>query len=154
MSPFRFRLQRVLAWYERRCRIEEDRLRVILSDLTKNDGDKVRIRQEREATERSIAESANPQPAEFAALARYVQGTKRELVALGQKRLQLETMAREQQVRVSTMRTKVRLLETLRERRIGEYVAEEQKELEELAADAFRAAGFRQALTGADRSQP
>ncbi|HYA17287.1 MAG TPA: hypothetical protein VEF06_07470 [Bryobacteraceae bacterium] len=153
MPPFRFRLQRVLAWYERRCRIEEDRLRAILSDLSKNDADKVRLREEREATERSIVESASPDPAEFAALARYIEGTKRELIALDEKRLQLETMLREQQTRVNALRTRIRLLEKLRERRLAEHVAGEQKELEELAADAFRAATSRQALAG-DRSQP
>ena len=154
MSPFRFRLERVLSWYERRCRIEEDRLRVILSDVTKNDADKIRVGEQREATERGIVESTRPDPAEFAALARYVEGTKRELIALRQKRMQLDTMLGEQQGRVNTLRTKIRLLEKLRERRLGEHVAEEQKELEELAADAFRAASFRQGLTAAERSHP
>jgi hypothetical protein len=153
MIAFRFRLQRVLSWYEKRSRIEEDRLRVILTDLSRIDSDKETVRHTRQQTERSIIESQFLDSADLSALAGFVEGTRRELVALEQKRAQLNIMSEQQKSVVSALRTKIRLLEKLRDRRISEYKVEEDRELEELAADAYRAASFRQGLEG-DRSQP
>ena len=62
-------------------------------------------------------------------------------------------MLLEQQSRVNVLKTKIRLLEKLRDRRVSEYRAEEQRQLEELAADAYRAASFRQGMD-AERSHP
>jgi hypothetical protein len=153
MTAFRFRLQRVLLWYEKRSKIEEDRLRVIVTDLSRIDSDKENVRQSRQETERGIIESASLDAADLSALAGFVEGTRRELVALAQKRSQLEAMLLEQRARVNVLRTKMRLLEKLRDRRVSEYRVEEERELEELAADAYRAASFRQGLES-ERSQP
>jgi hypothetical protein len=146
MAAFRFRLQRVLAWYEKRSRIEEDRLRVIRDDINRVDSTKVAVSENRETTERGIAESAAISAGDIAALAGYISGTRRELIALDQQRRQYEGLLKEQQNKVNALRTKVRLLEKLRDRRVSEHEVEVQKELEELAADAYRSASFRAAL--------
>jgi flagellar biosynthesis chaperone FliJ len=145
MTAFRFRLQRVLTIYEKRARIEEDRLRVIFSDISRVDSDQAQIRSTREDTERNIAESVAISAADIAALAGFIEGTRRDLAALDQKRIQCHGFLKDQQSKVNALRTKIRLLEKLKDRRLFEHDVEVQKELEELAADAFRSASFREA---------
>jgi hypothetical protein len=149
---FQFRLHRVLAWYQKRCQLEEDRLRVILNDISGVETDIEGLRQSRDAIERSIVESTSIAASDFAALAGYRGGTRRDELAMARNKQRLEGTLAEQRSRVMILRTKIRLLEKLQERRLAEYVAEEQKQLEELSGDVYRAATFRSRQDGPPKS--
>ena len=140
---FQFRLHRVLAWYEKRCQLEEDRLRVILNDISRVESEIETLQQSREAIGRNIVESQSVSAADFAALASYRDGSRRQELAMEQNKTRLEAILLEQRSRVMALRTKIRLLEKLRERRVAEHLADEQRQLEELAGDVYRAATFR-----------
>jgi hypothetical protein len=140
---FQFRLHRVLSWYQKRCQLEEDRLRVILNDISRVETDIERLQQSRDGIERSIVESDSVAAADFAALAGYREGSRRDELAMEQNKTRLEGILVEQRSRVMALRTKIRLLEKLRERRVAEHVADEQRQLEELAGDVYRASAFR-----------
>jgi hypothetical protein len=143
MPAFQFRLARVLSWYQKECQLEEDRLRVIAIDIGRVESDAVKVRETRNSVDLGIAGLNSVTAAELAALHGYRAGSRREELALEQKRVVLESRLTEQRTRVKELQTRIRLLEKLRERRLVEHVAGEQHELEELAADAFRAASFR-----------
>jgi hypothetical protein len=143
MATFQFRLARVLEWYQKRTRLEEDRIRVLLADLERMTAGIANIRASREAVEKSLLNEGSMQAADFLALSGYRQRSRREEGALEQTRTRTEGVLVEQRARVKALRTRVRLLEKLRERRIAEFRLAEDHELEELAADSFRAAAFR-----------
>jgi len=153
MVSFRFRLERVLTWYRRSARIEEDRLRVILADYNQIDVDKKNVRDAREAAERTLAQSQVITAGDLAAISGFAEGSRRDLLALDQKRAELEGIRTEQQQKLNLLRTKIRLMEKLRERRLAEHQAEEVKELDELAADAYRSAMFRLGTESAQDTQ-
>ena len=140
---FQFRLHRVLTWYQKRCQQEEDRLRVILNDISRVETDIEALQQSREAIERSVVESKSLAAADFSALAGYREGSRRNELAMEENKRRLEGILTDQRSRVMVLRTKIRLLEKLSERRLAEHVADEQKQLEELAGDVYRAATFR-----------
>jgi hypothetical protein len=143
MPAFQFRLARVLSWYQKRRQLEEDRLRVIAGDIGRVESEAIRIREARNAVDLGIAGSNSVTAAELCALHGYREGSRKEELALEQKRVVLESSLIQQRIRVKDLHTRIRLLEKLRERRRAEHVALEQRELEDLAADAFRAASFR-----------
>jgi hypothetical protein len=145
MQAFKFRLARVLDWYEERCRLEEDRLRLTLADLGRVEAATRNIQESRKAVERSILEAVSVQVADLVALQGYRERSRREELAQQKTRERLQNFLIELRGRITALRTKIRLLEKLRERRLAEHTAAEERELEELAADAFRAASFRSA---------
>jgi hypothetical protein len=143
MPAFQFRLARVVSWYQKQRQLEEDRLRVIAGDIGRVESEAIRIRESRDAVDLGIVGSNSVTAAELVALHGYREGSRKEELALEQKRAVLESSLTKQRIRVKDLHTRIRLLEKLRERRYVEPVAVEQRELEDLAADAYRAASFR-----------
>jgi flagellar biosynthesis chaperone FliJ len=144
MQAFKFRLARVLDWYGKRCRLEEDRLRVIFADISRTEAAIRNIRESRKAVERNLVEAKSVLVADLIALQGYKERSRREELAQEKIRGRLEIAVQEVRARVRELRTKIRLLEKLRERRLEEYTIAFDRELQELAEDAFRAASFRE----------
>ena len=140
MPPFRFRLDKVLDWYMQRCRAEEDRLHQCAAALNKCRAEFLRVQQARLIIETDcMGTSVLPAP-ELVALSRY-----RRRAMLVERRFteQVAQCEREwhgQLIVVQEARRRIRLLEKIRERKLQEHSAALDRELEELAADAFRAA--------------
>jgi flagellar export protein FliJ len=143
MEPFRFRLARVLDWYGKRGRLEEDRLRLILANIVRVDDSIRRIRESRKEAERNLLQLSSLQAADLMALDGFRERSHREETAQQQARVRLEKSVEEQRARIKDLRTRIRLLEKLRERRLADHTVLVDRELEELAGDAFRAASFR-----------
>jgi hypothetical protein len=144
MAPFRFRLARVLSWYGKQCDLEESRLHVRAAAVLETAGQIARLQAARAALENEMIRSAAPRPPDLTALELYRDRSKRDEVLLQKEFLQRQRALAEQRAVLEAARRRFRLLEKLRERRLSEHVYEADKELEELAADAFRAASFRQ----------
>ena len=144
MAQFRFRLARVLEWYEERCTLERDKLRARIEELAAVTADIKRIRGEVTQARADMANLQSVQPAELLALARYGQRAEQEIVHRLESQKQAELALKLQTEAVQAATRQLRLLERLRDRRLSEYRHEMDVELEQLAADAFRSASFRE----------
>lgn len=137
MQAFRFRLARVLEWYTRQYEEEERRLAACLAALADANRAIAALQAERLATERDVVSRTAIPARDFVALGVYRLAAKRREVELDGVRAAREADVQAQRVRLQAAQRRVRLLEKLRERRLGEYVYAETRELEELASDAF-----------------
>jgi len=143
MSQFRFRLGKVLEWYEERCALEESRLLNQLEQLREIRTDIEEIECAVANAAREVAEMRSPTAMELLALARYSHRATQDLTHLRGDLEKLQTVVRKQTEVLQQHRRQVRLLERLRDRRFSEHNYNVNRELEELAADAFRSASFR-----------
>lgn len=142
MPPFRFRLAKALEWYGEKCRLEEDRLREKVAALNRSQAELARASEARLIVERELLQTAVLPAAELLALSRYRRRALQDERRLAGERLRCERERDAQLVVVQAARRRVRLIEKIRERKLTEYTVEADRELEELAADAFRSARF------------
>jgi hypothetical protein len=147
MTPFRFRLARVLSWYSKQCDLEEGRLHVCSAGVLETAAEITRLQHARAALESEMVRSISPNAAELVAMELYRERTKRDEIRLQEEFQKRQRALEAQRAVLEAARRRFRLLEKLRERRLSEYVVAADQELEELAADAFRAASFRQSHT-------
>jgi hypothetical protein len=82
------------------------------------------------------------QATDLAALQGYREWSRREELALHGTLATIKARVEEHRKHLKVLRTRIRLLEKLGERRLAEHIITEERELEELAADAFRATSF------------
>ena len=137
MQTFRFRLEKVLEWYNHQYELEERRFSACLAALAGAQKQIAALQAERLSIERDVVSRKSIAAAEFVALGLYRLGAKRRELELNAAREQCETAVREQRARLQAAQRRVRLLEKLRERRVAEHLYAETRELEELASDAF-----------------
>lgn len=142
MPPFRFRLAKALEWYGEQCRLEEDRLREKIAGLNRSRAELAEASEARINVERDLLQTAVLPAAELLALARYRRRAIQNEQRLAQERIRCERERDAQLIAVQAARQRVRLIEKIRERKLTEYTVEADRELEELAADAFRSAHF------------
>lgn len=147
MTPFRFRLARVLGWYQKQCELEESRLHACSAAVIEVAAEIARSQTARAALEKEMVESASPRAADLVAMEFYRQRAKRDELRLQEEFQKRQRALEAQRTVLEAARLRVRLLEKLRERRQSEYTGAVDRELEELAADAFRAASFRRIHT-------
>jgi len=139
MERFQFRLDRVLAWYRKKCHMEESRLAVCLDRVRTTESGIARLRAERSAIEHELfARTAIP-AADFLNLGRYRLRADKEAAELQAERRQRTLEVSEQLKRVRRAQQRVKLVEKLRERKLEEYTAAAGRELENLASEAFLA---------------
>jgi len=142
MAAFKFRLARVLGWYRKQGQLEEDRLRACLAEMARADAHLAQLLESRRKVERDVVDARFVNAPDLAALDGYRERSRRDEQALHDTRARIKLRAEEHRTRLMALRTRIRLLEKLSERRLAEHLTEEERELEELAADAFRAASF------------
>jgi parvulin-like peptidyl-prolyl isomerase len=144
MTPFRFRLARVLSWYRKQCDLEESRLHACSAAVLEVAAEIVRIQTARAAIERETVHSPSARAGDLIAMERYRQRTKRDELRLEAEFHKRQSALAAQRAALEAARLRFRLIGKLRDRRISEYSVAADRELEELAADAFRAVSFRQ----------
>jgi hypothetical protein len=142
MPPFRFRLAKALEWYGEQCRLEEDRLREKIAALNHSRAELAQASEARIHVERDLMQTAVLPAAELLALSRYRRRAIQDEQQLVEDRIRCERERDAQLVAVQAARRRVRLIEKIRERKLTEYTVEADRELEELAADAFRSVHF------------
>jgi len=139
MTPFRFRLERVLAWRRTQLELEDAKLKKLIAAVAELD----RSRAELEATAirsegdvRQWSPLAGHDLAALASFRLHVRNRENDLSARRREALQrLEAQYRA----MLEARRKCRLLERLEQRRLAEWQAGAERELEQLAAETYLA---------------
>jgi len=139
MRAFRFRLDRVLDWYEKRYQEEENRVAQCLVALTQVRESIARLKAERVRVESDVIARATLHARDLVALGRYRLGAKRRESELNIERERRESALEQQRQRAQEARRRLKLLEKLRERRFSEFLYAENREIENLAAEAYTA---------------
>jgi hypothetical protein len=139
MTSFRFRLEKVLAWRRTQLELEDAKLKKHIAAVAALD----RARAELKATAiRSESEVRRWNPIvgqDLAALSRFhvhVQDREKELA---ERRREAVQQLEAQQQALQEARRRCRLLERLEERRLTEWQAAADRELEQLAAESYLA---------------
>jgi flagellar export protein FliJ len=137
MQRFRFRLDRVLEWRRKKYRLEETRLAECVALVRAAERRIEQLRDERASIERELLQRLAIPAADFLNLGRYRLRVDKEKIDLTEERRRRLQAAAEQRARVQQAQQRVKLLEKMRERRLEEYIAADNRELEALAAEAF-----------------
>jgi hypothetical protein len=145
MTPFHFRLQKVLDWYRKQCEIEEERLRLAAERTAQSKLALERHQRDVLARQMELIHSPQPQAYELAALGPFCRMAKQREVQLRQKWRKTEQELDHQRAVAQASQRRVRLVENLRDRRLSEYQYQADRELEELASEAYLA-GFARRL--------
>jgi flagellar export protein FliJ len=139
MQRFRFRLDRVLEWRRKKYRLEETRLAACLALVQAAERKIELLAAERASIELELLARPAIPASDFVNLGRYrLRAAKQELEFADERRQRLQATD-EQRARVQQAQQRVKLLEKMRERRLEEHTAAENREMEALAAEAFLA---------------
>jgi flagellar export protein FliJ len=144
MRAFDFRLERVLRWRAAQLATEETKLQRLIEEQTRAQQQIHLLRAEKLKTEGSTAGLGSLHGADLASLHGYrfhADSEERRLMEL-LKRKDQEIAAQQQCYREA--KRQCRLLEELRKRRFTAWRYAWDKELEEIAAESFTAARFRE----------
>ncbi len=139
MAPFRFRLARVLDWYTKQSRIEEQRLRVCVERAAQAKAEIERHKKNVLSQRMELIQSPQPQVAELAAWGPYYRGATRHEARLREKCNKTEQELERQRDIARLAQRRQRLVEKLRDRMLADHKYEADKELEELASETHLA---------------
>ncbi|MBZ5575414.1 MAG: hypothetical protein LAP40_02510 [Acidobacteriia bacterium] len=137
MQQFRFRLQRVLQWQERVCRLEEDQLRQRASDVAQTDEKLARLAAQRVAIEQEVANQPALSPADLYALDEYRKRAAGERQALDREREARLAAVTAQREKVLAERRRLQVIEKLRERALHEHTRAMDRETEALSLESY-----------------
>ena len=137
MQTFRFRLERVLGWYRKKCRIEENLLAERVEELSRLEARIARFQAERLRIERDVLSRREIAAADFSSLGRYRLRACELDAEFAVERRRTEAALTQQRSRTQTAQRKVKLVEKLRERQLANYTVAADRELETLAAEAY-----------------
>jgi hypothetical protein len=140
MAQFQFRLARVLDWYQERCRLEENRLRILAELAARAESAIALHRKEVLAHQTELFQSRNLHAFELAALGSFCRQAKKREVQLSEHWAKSKSALENQRKVVLAAQQRLQLLEKLHDRRLGEHRYQEARELEELASESYLAA--------------
>lgn len=137
MRRFVFRLQRVLQWQQRLCRVEEDKFRACQSALNETDQKLMRLAAERVAVEQEFSTQANLALVDLRALAEFRQKCVADRQALERERQNRLAAVDAQRQILLAARRRLQVIEKLRERAFEEYTRAADRELEALSHESY-----------------
>jgi len=137
MQRFQFRLERVLKWQERICRIEEEKLRQAAAEVAETDDKLVQLAAQRVSIELEFSNQALLAPPDLRALAEYRKKVVGDRQALEKERQTRLSAADTQRGKVLAERRKLEVIEKLRERALREYTQAADRELEALSHESY-----------------
>jgi hypothetical protein len=139
VTAFRFRLQKVLEWRQTELELAEARLRQQAAALAEIDRARAGLAAEGIHTEAEVR-SWNPvTDRELAALGEFRLHVRARDAALAARRFECVKQLEALQSAMLEARRRFRLLERLKERGLEAWTAERDRELEQLASEAFLA---------------
>ena len=139
MTSFRFRLQRVLELRRTQLEVEEARYQQRTAELAALDRTRAEVEASGIRAEIQVREWSPVAGHELAALDRFRLHVKAREADLVVQRMACVRKVDEQRRLMLEARRRMRLLERLRERRLAEWQAGSDRELEELAAESYLA---------------
>ena len=137
MRRFQFRLQRVLQWQQRVCRLEEDKLRLCLADVAEVEQGLARLAAERVAIEEEFSTQSAIAPPDLRALAEFRKKTVLDRQALEQERENRLAVLAQQQQKLLAERRRLQVIEKLRERALLEHNRAADREFEALSLESY-----------------
>ena len=143
MAQFQFRLARVLDWYQERCRLEENRLRVLAELAARAELEIELHRKEVLAHQTELFQSQSLHAYELTALGSFCRQAKKREAQLSERWKTSKISLESQRKVVLAADQRLQLLEKLHDRRLGEHKYQEARELEELASESYLAAFVR-----------
>jgi hypothetical protein len=143
MAQFQFRLARVLGWYRERCRLEENRLRVLAELAARAESAIDAHRKEVLAHQTELFQSPSLRAFELTALGSFCRQAKKREAQLSEHWKNSRNSLESQRKVVLAAQQRLQLLEKLHDRRLGEHQYQEARELEELASESYLAAFVR-----------
>ncbi len=139
MTTFRFRLQRVLEYRQTQLELEEVTLRQQAAALAELDRGRAGLEAAGVQAERQVRQGAELDGADLAALAAFRASLRRRAQELAARRAECAGLIAQQRGAVTEARRRCRLLERMRERRLAEWNAAYDRELETTAAESYLA---------------
>ena len=143
MDPFQFRLARVLDWYQERCRLEENRLRVVAELAARAESAIYLHRNEVRAHQTELFQLQYLHAFELTALGSFCRRARKREAQLIEHWEKSKSSVENQRKVVLAAQQRLQLLEKLHDRRLAEYRYQEARELEELASESYLAAFVR-----------
>lgn len=137
MQRFQFRLQRVLEWQERVCRLEEDKLRTCQAGAAETEERLARHAAECIAIEHEFSSQPALAPADLQALAAFRRKAVADVQVLEQERQSRQAALDAQRQKLLAERRRLHVIEKLRERALQEYTRAADRELEALSHESY-----------------
>lgn len=135
MQRFNFRLERVLGWKQTVQRLEELKLEQLYADARRIEAARESAAAERAGAAREVATWTGISGTELLALDAWGARLNAEFAKLTRAAAEARVRIEAQRAAVTTARRAVRLLETLRDRRLGEWTAAFNREIDAMAAE-------------------
>jgi hypothetical protein len=139
MNAFRFPLQKALEWRRTQLELEEVRFRQQSAEMADLDRTSAQLNAAGRTAEHRVRDWNPVAGGELAALGSYRLHVKLKETELAIPRAECRKELNRRENVMLEARRRLRLLERLRERRLEEWCAERDKELEELASEAYLA---------------
>jgi flagellar export protein FliJ len=139
MSPFRFPLQKVLDWRRTQLELEEIQFRQQAASLAGLDQASAQLSSAGNTAEQQVRDWNPVAGGELAALGSFRLHVKMKVTELAVPRAECRKELGRQENVMLEARRRLRLLERLKDRRLAEWRAARDKELEDLASEAYLA---------------
>lgn len=137
MQRFQFRLQRVLQWQQRVCRLEEDKLRTCLAEVAETEEKLAHHAAECIAIEQEFSHQPALAPPDLQALAAFRRKAATDVQLLEQQRQARQTALDTRRQKLLAERRRLHIIEKLRERALQEYTRAADRELEALSHESY-----------------
>ncbi|SPE37957.1 conserved hypothetical protein [Candidatus Sulfopaludibacter sp. SbA3] len=144
MKPFRFSLERVLAWRQNQLGLEEARLEQLRGQLAATEQTRRWVLERRVTEQTAVAQSTNVAGEQLMSLERLRVWTLREEGRLTARMAEMARAIQVQEGAVNEARRRVRLVERLKERKHENWRVETDRELDTMAGE-FAVAQWRRA---------
>jgi flagellar export protein FliJ len=139
MRNFRFSLEKILSWRRTELQAEEVRLAALFAERSRLDASRAEIRAARDGAGSRMLQAGTIDGMDLASLSGFLRRLENELITLDRQRAQSGEEILKQRVRVVEFHRRVRLLEKLKDRHLGEWRLDWQRETDALASEAFLA---------------
>jgi flagellar export protein FliJ len=136
MKKFHFPLDRVLDWRRTQVRMEKIKLERMLAELRQLEAQAASVLGEREAAQRAVVQSSSSLGSELQAFSSYRAASAKRSAALERDRSGALERVKAQRAVISLKERDVRLLEKLREDRLRQWVLEQDREIDQQAAES------------------
>jgi flagellar export protein FliJ len=139
MTRFHFRLQRVLEWREKQLELEEARYKQQAAEIVVLDQARAELESTRLRAETGLRASTALSGYDLSALSGFRLCVQARSLKLAARRGEAQKRLESQQAAMLEARRRCRLLEHLKSRRLSEWEAARDKELDELASESYLA---------------
>ena len=137
MRRFQFRLQRILQWQHRVCRVEEEKLHGCLSQVGETEEKLARLAAQRVAIEHEFATQAAMAPPDLQALAAFRHKTVLARQALEHERQSRLDALNAQRQKLLAERRRLQVIEKLRERALQDHTRAADREEEAVSHESY-----------------